>query len=81
MSNSTHHLTSPDSTRDLWDWWRTLTEDQQDLLRITASSLPLSPNVVDFLAWSECPSIDVTDERRGPVLSDPGRLIGFVAHA
>jgi hypothetical protein len=81
MSNSTHSLSRVHDAGDLWGWWHTLTEDQQDLLRITASSLPLSPPVVDFLVWTECPAVDVTDESRGPVLGDPGRLIGFVAHA
>jgi hypothetical protein len=81
MSNPTLPLTTAAATGDLWDWWHTLTEDHQDLLRITAASLPLSPNVMDFLALSQCPAVDLTADGRSPVLGDPGRLIGFVAHA
>lgn len=66
---------------DLWDWWQTLTEDQRDLLRITASSLPLSSHVVDFLVWSDCPALTSTDEGEAAALAHPARFCGFIRHA
>ena len=81
MSHATDRFTPTDTTGDLWAWWRTLTEDQRDLLRITASTLPLSRHVLDLLAWSGCPSVDLAEDGRTGVIREPGRLTAFVAHA
>ena len=70
------------SVDDLWAWWRTLSEDQQDLLRITASAPPLTSYVVDFLAWSDCPLVPHVGLECGPAtVTDPDRLVAFVAQA
>jgi hypothetical protein len=67
---------------DMWDWWQTLTEDQRDLLRITASSAPLSPHVIDFLAWSGCPLTSPPHDGMGPAsVIAPDRLTAFIAQA
>jgi hypothetical protein len=79
MTDMTSRVVRP--VGDLWDWWQMLTEDQRDLLRITASSLPLSSHVVDFLVWSDCPAVTSTDDGQAAALPDPARFCGFVRHA
>jgi hypothetical protein len=67
---------------ELRDWWLTLNDDQQDLLQITAASLPLSPHVIDFLAATHCPLTRQADPLLGPAtVTAPDQLVAFVAQA
>jgi hypothetical protein len=81
MSDFARYPSSTETTGDLWDWWSRLNSDQQDLLRITASSVPISPYVVDFLVQSHCPSIVLPPDGGPARISDVSRFTAFVAHA
>jgi hypothetical protein len=81
MSDFARYPVPVETTEELWDWWSTLNADQQDLLRITASSVPISPYVVDFLVQSRCPAV-IVGPGGGPArVADLARFTGFVAHA
>lgn len=80
MSHSTHSTRSA-SGLDLWIWWQTLTDDQQELLRITASTAPFAPHVVDFLAWTECPLVSPRGGGGPCMVVDPVALTAFIAGA
>lgn len=79
MNNSAWDVEAPSTTADLCSWWTTLGHDQQDLLRITASTIPLSRPVMDFLAWSGCPLARLADGQGPAVVTEPGRLTAFIA--
>jgi hypothetical protein len=81
MNDPASHLAASPTTDELFGWWSTLTEDQQDLLRITASAQPLARHVMDFLAWSNCPLARLADGQGPGLVTDPDRLTGFIAHA
>jgi hypothetical protein len=81
MADFARDLESPVTTEDLWAWWSTLNGDQQDLLRITASSVPIAPSVVDFLAQSRCPALADVQHHGSARIADAARLTAFVAHA
>jgi hypothetical protein len=76
MSHSTHSARSA-SGLDLWIWWQTLTDDQQELLRITGSTLPFAPHVI-FLAWTECPLVSPRGGGGPSTVVDPEALSRFI---
>ncbi len=61
MSNDLRHATRSTSGADLLIWWQSLTGDEQDLLRVTHSVIPSDPHMMAFLAWTECPLVDMAD--------------------
>lgn len=68
------------SSADLLVWWQTLTGDEQDLLRVTHSVIPDDPHLMGFLAWTECPLVDVpADAESAYRLDRPDQLHAFFA--
>jgi hypothetical protein len=61
---------------DLWIWWETLTEDQRDLLRLTALEPSLTASVTEFLMLTGCPLVVQVDGESWAV--DTGALTAFI---
>ncbi len=54
------------ATVNLLIWWQSLTEDDQDLLRVTHSLLPNEPYLLALLATTNCPVVEVTGDDTQP---------------
>jgi phosphoglycolate phosphatase-like HAD superfamily hydrolase len=76
MTWQTYALTpAARSSANLLIWWQTLSDDEQDLLRVTYSLLPGEPYLLALLASSKCPLvIDTGDITRPFELLQPHQL-------
>jgi len=81
MTSHAHTLTpAARSLANLMIWWNTLTDDDQDLLRVTHSLLPNEPYLLALLASTDCPLIAGTrDDDRLFDLHDPHHLHSLFA--
>lgn len=80
MSNDLHGAKQVSSGSNLLIWWQTLTDDEQDLLRVTHTAIPDNQHLMAFLAWTECPLVTPgVDHATGYRLDRPDRLQALLA--
>ena len=67
MTSQANTLTASSRvTANLLIWWQTLTDDDQDLLRVTHSLLPHEPYLLALLASTDCPLVVATGDDSQP---------------
>ena len=76
MTEQLNEMTQVQRTSiDALIWWQALSDDDQDLLRVTHSLLPNEPYLLALLASTGCPLVYATGDHARPFeLSEPQQL-------
>ncbi len=75
---ATAYTPHANTTIDLWIWWLSLTSEQQNFLRISVRTAPLSRHVVEFLALTECPLAHRDHDWATATVTDSDALTRFI---